>query len=231
MLFFFSTDVEPPSDPEGVDPSSQRDLATPSDQDPLSQPDFFGVEKMTSVRELFEARVHLGHKAGAWNPLMKPYLFGTRAGIHIIDLDKTLRHLRLALNVTGKWIPASWLYSRPKRCTLPQYRCRIFTRSVVLGKIHFWFYRSIRPHCLQKWHHPLCQREVTVRTSGATDGERLWRVLRLPEMARRDAHKLLHAPGHLAATRLGDILERASQQDCDKGSGDVQHSLDRGSGQ
>lgn len=32
---------------------------------------------------------------------MKPYIYGTRAGIHIIDLDKTVEHLRLALNVTA----------------------------------------------------------------------------------------------------------------------------------
>lgn len=56
---------------------------------------------MTSVRELLKARVHLGHKTGMWNPLMKSYLHGTRAGIHIIDLDKTLKHLHLALNVIG----------------------------------------------------------------------------------------------------------------------------------
>ena len=34
-----------------------------------------------------------------WNPLMKPYIYGLRANTHIIDLDVTLEHLRLALNV------------------------------------------------------------------------------------------------------------------------------------
>lgn len=70
-------------------------------KDPLHHPDFFGVNALTSVRQLLEARVHFGHKTGVWNPLMKPYLFGSRAGIHIIDLDKTLVHLRRALNVVG----------------------------------------------------------------------------------------------------------------------------------
>lgn len=68
---------------------------------PLSHPDYFDVSSMTTVNELFEARVHLGHKTGCWNPLMKPYLHGSRSDIHIFDLDKTLAHLRLALNVTG----------------------------------------------------------------------------------------------------------------------------------
>ena len=59
------------------------------------------MESLTSVRQLLAARVHLGHKTGIWDPRTKPYLFGTRAGIHIIDLDKTLLHLRRALNVAG----------------------------------------------------------------------------------------------------------------------------------
>lgn len=69
--------------------------------DPLHHPDYFGVTGVTSVQQLFEARVHLGHKTGTWDPHMKPYLFGSRAGIHIIDLDKTLVNLRRALNVAG----------------------------------------------------------------------------------------------------------------------------------
>ena len=56
---------------------------------------------MTSIGELFDARVHLGHKRGMWNPLMKPYIYGLRADTHIIDLDTTLQHLTLALNVTS----------------------------------------------------------------------------------------------------------------------------------
>ena len=69
--------------------------------DPLTHPDFFGMHDLTSIQRLFEARVHMGHKTGMWDPLMKPYLFGTRAGTHIIDLDKTQSHLRKALNVAG----------------------------------------------------------------------------------------------------------------------------------
>ena len=56
---------------------------------------------MISVRQLLEARVHLGHKAGMWNPLMKPYIYGLRSGMHIINLDDTMKHLQLALNVTA----------------------------------------------------------------------------------------------------------------------------------
>ena len=70
-------------------------------ENPLSLPDFFNVKEKTSIRQLLEARVHLGHKTGMWDPLMKHYLHGSKDGIHIIDLDTTLEHLRLALNVTA----------------------------------------------------------------------------------------------------------------------------------
>ena len=59
------------------------------------------VESMVSVKDLFDARVHLGHKRGVWNPLMKPYIKGTRAGLHVIDLDTTLTHMKLALKAVG----------------------------------------------------------------------------------------------------------------------------------
>lgn len=81
--------------------SSQVATSSNEAEDPLRHPDFFGVNAATSVRQLFEARVHLGHKTGVWDPRTKPYLFGSRAGIHIIDLDKTLVHLRRALSVAG----------------------------------------------------------------------------------------------------------------------------------
>lgn len=42
-----------------------------------------------TVRELFEAGVHFGHQTKRWNPKMKPYIYGARQGIHIIDLDQT----------------------------------------------------------------------------------------------------------------------------------------------
>lgn len=44
-----------------------------------------------SVRDLLEAGVHFGHQTKRWNPRMKPYIFGARNGIYIIDLGKTAR--------------------------------------------------------------------------------------------------------------------------------------------
>lgn len=44
-----------------------------------------------SMKELLEAGVHFGHQTRRWNPKMKPYIFGKRNGIYIIDLQKTLK--------------------------------------------------------------------------------------------------------------------------------------------
>ena len=69
--------------------------------DPLKEEDYFGVNSMFTKHDLFKARVHLGHKVGVRNPYMLPYLFGTRLGCDIIDLEQTVVHLRRALNVTA----------------------------------------------------------------------------------------------------------------------------------
>lgn len=47
---------------------------------------------------MMEARVHLGHTNGSLNDRMKPYLFGSRLGHTIFDLDQTATHLKRALN-------------------------------------------------------------------------------------------------------------------------------------
>jgi small subunit ribosomal protein S2 len=44
-----------------------------------------------NMKDLLEAGVHFGHQTKRWNPKMKPYIFGSRNGIHIIDLQKTVR--------------------------------------------------------------------------------------------------------------------------------------------
>ena len=50
-----------------------------------------------TMKELLEAGVHFGHQTRRWNPKMKPFIFGARNGIYIIDLQKTSRRLREAL--------------------------------------------------------------------------------------------------------------------------------------
>ena len=48
------------------------------------------------LNDLIEAGVHFGHQTRRWNPKMRPYIFGERNGIHIIDLRKTLDRLLAA---------------------------------------------------------------------------------------------------------------------------------------
>jgi len=49
-----------------------------------------------NMKGLLEAGVHFGHQTRRWNPKMKPYIFGSRNGIHIIDLQKTVTLLAKA---------------------------------------------------------------------------------------------------------------------------------------
>jgi small subunit ribosomal protein S2 len=50
-----------------------------------------------SLRQLIDAGVHFGHQTNRWNPKMAPYIYGARNGIHIIDLDQTVRLFKRAL--------------------------------------------------------------------------------------------------------------------------------------
>jgi len=65
------------------------------------------------MKELLEAGVHFGHQVRRWNPKMKEYIFGERNGIYIIDLQKTQKLFRDALN----WVTES-LTERPNQKVL-----------------------------------------------------------------------------------------------------------------
>jgi small subunit ribosomal protein S2 len=56
----------------------------------MALPDF-------SMRQLLEAGVHFGHQTHRWNPRMKPFIYGERSGIHIMDLSHTVPSLHQAL--------------------------------------------------------------------------------------------------------------------------------------
>jgi small subunit ribosomal protein S2 len=57
----------------------------------MALPDF-------SLRQLLEAGVHFGHQTQRWNPKMRPYIFGQRGGVFIIDLQKTVVLFQHALS-------------------------------------------------------------------------------------------------------------------------------------
>ena len=50
-----------------------------------------------TMKELLEAGVHFGHQTKRWNPKMKEYIFGQRNGIYIVDLQKTIKNFKEAL--------------------------------------------------------------------------------------------------------------------------------------
>jgi len=55
-----------------------------------------------AMKQLLEAGVHFGHQTSRWNPKMKPYIFGARNGIHIIDLQQTVAMFKDMENAVRK---------------------------------------------------------------------------------------------------------------------------------
>ena len=49
-----------------------------------------------SMKQMLETGVHFGHQTRRWNPKMRPFIFGARNGIHIIDLQQTVKLYRTA---------------------------------------------------------------------------------------------------------------------------------------
>ena len=54
------------------------------------------MDQTITIKSLLEAGLHFGHRSRRWNPKMKPYIFGKKHGIYIIDLEKTMERLRIA---------------------------------------------------------------------------------------------------------------------------------------
>lgn len=59
-----------------------------------------------SMRQLLEAGAHFGHQTHRWNPKMKPYIFGDRNGVHIIDLSQTVPLFARALEFVNATVAA-----------------------------------------------------------------------------------------------------------------------------
>ena len=55
-----------------------------------------------TMKDMLDAGVHFGHQVQRWNPKMKPFVFGERGGIHIIDLQKTVVATKLAQDFVRK---------------------------------------------------------------------------------------------------------------------------------
>ena len=55
-----------------------------------------------SIEEMLKAGMHFGHRTSKWHPKMEPFIFGSRKGVHIIDLRKTQIMLVAALEYLKK---------------------------------------------------------------------------------------------------------------------------------
>jgi len=85
--------------PEKEEPMTEETMSAIAAAQPSAE-NLLGSEELTAVslRQLIDAGVHFGHQTNRWNPKMAPFIYGARNGIHIIDLDQTVRLFRRALN-------------------------------------------------------------------------------------------------------------------------------------
>ena len=120
-----------------------------------------------AMKDLLEAGVHFGHQTKRWNPKMKPYIFGERNGIYILDLGKTVeavqrgRGVRHATGGRRQDASSSWAPSARRRTSSPKKRtrCGMYLRERALAR---------RP-ADQLLHHP-AQHRAPARSRG--DGHR-----------------------------------------------------------
>jgi small subunit ribosomal protein S2 len=59
----------------------------------------FRMSSVISMKSLLESGVHFGHRTNKWHPAMRPYIFTERNGIHIIDLQQTVKAINTAYNL------------------------------------------------------------------------------------------------------------------------------------
>jgi len=58
--------------------------------------------KLPTVEEMLKAGMHFGHRTSKWHPKMEPFIFTSRNGVHVIDLSKTKKYLKSALEYLEK---------------------------------------------------------------------------------------------------------------------------------
>ena len=61
---------------------------------------------VVTMQQLIEAGAHFGHQSHRWNPKMKPYIFGARNGVHILDLSQTVPLMARALEFVSATVQA-----------------------------------------------------------------------------------------------------------------------------
>ena len=108
-----------------------------------------------AVQDLLDAGLHFGHQTKRWNPKMKKYIFGARNGIYIIDLEKTLESLKVALNFVYETVARgrSVLFVGTKKQA----------HEAILGMAD----RTKQPYIVNRWLGGTLTNNVTIRKSVA----------------------------------------------------------------
>ena len=87
------TEAEAPQEKkEAPEPKAQPEQTSKPPQKPQKQQ----RQEVVTMRQLLESGVHFGHQTKRWNPKMKKYIFTSRNDIHVIDLQQTIKLIRVA---------------------------------------------------------------------------------------------------------------------------------------
>lgn len=166
-----------------------------------------------SMKALLESGVHFGHRTNKWNPKMRPYIFTERNGIHIIDLQQTVKLLEDAFDIVRKTVAEGGsilfvgtkrqaqetIQAEAERCGMPYVNQRwlggtltnwvtIQQRIVELGRLEKMF-ETGEVHRLTKKEGLLLQREIKrleTRLSGVRNMKNLPDLLFIVDVDRED---------------------------------------------
>ncbi|MBT5986991.1 MAG: 30S ribosomal protein S2 [Elusimicrobiaceae bacterium] len=142
-----------------------------------------------SMKSMLESGVHFGHQTSKWNPKMGKYIFGERNGIHILDLQKTLRELKkvhVFLKEQGKL---------GKKCMF------VGTKKQAQEVVKAEATRSNMPYVCEKWLGGILTNFQTVKKS----------VERLKELEKWQEEGLFKAISKKEASRLNKEHARLSK--------------------
>lgn len=104
------------------------------------------------LQAMFDNAVHIGHRTHKWNPRMKKFLYGEKDGVHIINLEKTLTHLTVALDFLSK------LSSEGKKILF------VSTKPQAMKLIEDVAQSTRMPYVTQRWIPGLLTNFKTVKT-------------------------------------------------------------------
>ena len=152
-----------------------------------------------TINDLLEAGLHFGHQTKRWNPKMKPFIFGKRNEIYIIDLNKTLIRLKLALQ---------FLYD-----TVSQGKCVIFVCTKRLSQkiVEEAASRCGQYYMVNRWLGAILTNHKNIKSSikHMKEIEELEEKGALARMPQKEASRLRHELARLQRNLRGlkDISE------------------------